>query len=332
VRLVDDLLDMSRITRNKLELRKERVELASVIHAAVDMCRPLAQAAKHEITVTLPPEPIYLDADPVRLSQVFSNLLNNACKYTEPGGHITVTGELHGSDVVVRVSDNGIGIPPDMLGRVFDMFTQVDRSLERSQDGLGIGLTLVKRLVEMHGGLVEAFSEGPGQGSAFTVLLPVLSGGEAVEHAVPSADARVPTLRRILVVDDNRDSAESLALLLTLTGNETDVAYDGHQAVAAAERFRPDVALLDIGLPKLNGLDLARRIREQPWGKGMVLVALTGWGQDDDRRRSKAAGFDHHMAKPVDLGVLMRLLAEAPRSQHAALLAARLIDGGKLDG
>ena len=330
VRLVDDLLDMSRITRNKLELREERVELASVIHAAVEICRPLVEGAKHEVIVTLPPEPIYLDADPVRLSQVFSNLLNNSCKYTEPGGHITVTAERHGSDVVVKVRDNGIGIPPDMLARVFDMFTQVDRSLERSQDGLGIGLTLVKRLVEMHDGFVEAFSEGPGRGSEFTVLLPALSVSEPVKSAVPTVDPRVTTARRILVVDDSRDSAESLVALLKLTGNETHIAYDGVQAVGAAEQFRPDVALVDVGLPKLNGLDVARRIREQSWGKDMILVALTGWGQDDDRHRSKAAGFDHHMVKPVDLAVLMKLLAETPVSQHAAL-RARFLDGGKLD-
>jgi PAS domain S-box-containing protein len=330
VRLVDDLLDMSRINRNKLELRKERVELASVINAALEMCRPLMEGAKHELIVTLPPEPIYLDADPVRLSQVFSNLLNNSCKYTEPGGHITVTAERHGGGVVVKVKDNGIGIPPDMLGRVFDMFTQVDRSLERSQDGLGIGLTLVKRLAEMHHGLVEAFSEGPGRGSEFKVLLPVLSGSEPAKSAVPTADPRMTTARRILVVDDNRASAESLVALLELTGNETHIAYDGLQAVGAAERFRPDVALLDVGLPKLNGLDVARRIREQPWGKDMILVALTGWGQDDDRHRSKAAGFDHHMVKPVDLGLLMKLLAETRVNRHSAL-RDRFLDGGKLD-
>ena len=312
VRLVDDLLDMSRITRNRLELRKERVELASVIDAAVEICRPLVEGATHKITVTLPPEPIYLDADPVRLSQVFSNLLDNACKYTEPGGRVTVIAERRGSDVVVKVTDNGIGIPPDMLGSVFDMFTQVDRSLERSQDGLGIGLTLVKRLVEMHSGTVAAFSEGPSRGSEFVVRLPVLIGNEQIKEPLPTADARVTMARRILVVDDNRDSAQSLDALLKLTGNDTHVAYDGLQAVGAAEQFRPDVALLDIGLPKLNGLEVARRIREQPWGKDMVLVAMTGWGQDNDRHRSKAAGFDHHMAKPVDFNLLMRLLAEAP--------------------
>ena len=329
-RLVEDLLDMTRITRNKLELRKEWVELASVISGAVEMCRPLVQGAKHEIVVALPPEPIYLEADPVRLSQVFSNLLNNACKYTAPGGRIGVTCERERNDVVVKVKDSGIGIPPDMLGRVFDMFAQVDRSSEGSRDGLGVGLSLVRRLVELHDGTVKAFSQGASSGSEFVVRLPVLMQSGQVATPKPTADLRMMTPRRILVVDDNRDAAESLASLLKLTGNETHVAYDGLQVVSAAELFRPDVALLDIGLPKLNGLDVARRIREHTWGEHVLLVALTGWGQDEDRIRSKAAGFDHHVVKPVDLTKLMTLLAQTPPSQHAAL-RVRLADGGKLD-
>ncbi len=310
VRLVDDLLDVSRITRNKLELRKERVELASVIHQSVEACRPMAESANHQLNVTLPQQPIYLHADPVRLAQVFSNLLNNACKYTEPGGRIWLTAERQGSDVAVQVRDTGTGIPPDKLGCIFEMFAQVDRSLERSQGGLGIGLTLVKRLVEMHDGSVEATSEGQGRGSEFVVRLPVLIERPTVKTTEPTADRLTTTARRILVVDDNTDSAASLAMLLKMTGNETVTAHDGLEAVAAAEKFRPDVVLLDIGLPKLNGYAAAVRIREQPWGKDIVLVALTGWGQDEDRRKSKEAGLDHHMVKPVDYAALMRLLAK----------------------
>jgi two-component system, chemotaxis family, CheB/CheR fusion protein len=306
VRLVDDLLDMSRISQGKLELRKERVELASVIHQAVEVCRPLAECARHELNVSLPPEPVHLHADPVRMAQVFGNLLNNACKYTEPGGRIWLTAEQQGSAMVVKVKDTGVGIPPDKLGSVFEMFTQIDRSLERSQGGLGIGLSLVKRLVEMHGGLVEACSEGPGRGSEFVVRLPILI--EKSKPKTPTAEQTPTTSQRVLIVDDNRDAATSLATLLKLTGNETHTAYDGLEAVEAAATFRPNVILLDISLPKLSGHDACRRIREQPWGKNMVLVALTGWGHDEDRRLSQEAGFDHHMIKPVDFAALTQLL------------------------
>ena len=309
-RLVDDLLDMSRISRNKLELRLERVELASVVHQSVETCRPLADCANQQVTVTLPPEPIHLHADPVRLAQVFNNLLTNSCKYTEPGGKIWLTAERHGSDVVVKVKDTGIGIPTDKLASVFEMFSQVQSALKRSQGGLGIGLTLVKRLVEMHGGTVGVTSEGSGKGCEFTVRLPLLVESPQDQKRPDSARRPQAAGLRILVVDDNRDSAASLAMLLKISGNETATAHDGIEAVAAAESFRPDVALLDIGLPKLNGHEAARRIREQPWGKSMVLVALTGWGTEEDRRQSKAAGFDHHMVKPVDFTDLMKLLAE----------------------
>jgi PAS domain S-box-containing protein len=312
-RLVDDLLDVSRISRGKIELRRERVELASVVSQAVEACRPLAESAGHEVAVTLPPEPLVLDGDPVRLAQVFGNLLNNACKYTDRGGRIGLTVERQGSDVVVRVTDNGAGIPADQLGSIFEMFTQVDETLERSQGGLGIGLTLVRRLVELHGGSVEAFSEGRGRGSEFVVRLPLLSEKpRALRRRESIGDATPAPARRILVVDDNRDSAESLALLLTLSGHQTQTAHDGLEAVEAAGQFRPDVVLLDIGLPKLNGYDACRRIREQAWGLSMVLVALTGWGQDADRRRSHEAGFDAHLVKPVDLDALRRLLIVDP--------------------
>jgi CheY-like chemotaxis protein len=307
------LLDVSRISHGRIELKPERIELASVLYQAVETCRPLSEAAKHEVIVTLPPEPIRVSADPVRLAQVFGNLLNNACKYTESGGRIELSARIESeecrpAEVVVKIKDSGVGIPPDKIESIFGMFTQVDRTLERSQGGLGIGLTLAKRLVEIHGGSVKAFSEGIGRGSEFVVRLPVLIDQQEPFEPNGHEQTVTPT-RRILVVDDNQDSAESLATLLRLSGNETYIAHDGLAAVEAAGTFRPDVVLLDIGMPRLNGRDAAKRIRDQPWGKNMVLVAITGWGQDEDRRKSKEAGFDIHMVKPVDLGLLMKLLA-----------------------
>jgi signal transduction histidine kinase/ActR/RegA family two-component response regulator len=311
VRLVEDLLDVSRITRNKLELRTRRLDLRSVIEHAVEASRPLFDQAGHTLTVTLPDDPVFLDGDPVRLAQVLGNLLTNACKYTEAGGHVWLTVARSGSEVAVSVRDSGVGIPPEMLPRVFDLFTQVDRSLERSWGGLGIGLSLVKRLVEMHAGTVTARSDGHGRGSDFEIRLPVSSGDGPVTRPASRAEVESPKAppHRILVVDDNPDSAESLARLLQHAGNETQVAQDGMEAIERAAAFRPDVILLDIGLPKLNGYDACRRIREQPWGKDMVLVALTGWGQEDDRRRSRDVGFDHHLVKPVEPGDLMKLLS-----------------------
>jgi len=309
VRLVDDLSDLSRITRNRLELRKKRVELASVIHHAVEICRPLSQCAEHEIIVTLPSEPIYLDADPTRLAQVFSNLLNNACKYTEPGGRIEVTAERQGSDVLVKVKDSGIGIPADQLTKIFDMFTQIHPSLDQSRHGLGIGLTLVKQLVELHEGMVEAFSRGPGQGSEFVVRLPFIVEATRLPQSREPKDPAATKRRRILVVDDDRDSAASLAMLLKSAGHETYTAHDGLAAVEVAEKLKPELMFLNIGLPKLNGQEVARRIRAQPWGKEIVLVALTRQAQHEDRRKSKDAGFNHHMVKPVAPAALEKLLA-----------------------
>jgi PAS domain S-box-containing protein len=310
VRLVDDLLDVSRITRGKLELRREQVQLSAVVASAVDTSRPLIDHLGHELTVTLPRQPIVVDADLTRLAQVISNLLNNSAKYTDRGGHIWLTAERQGSEVVVSVRDTGIGIAADELPRVFGMFSQVDHSLERSQGGLGIGLTLVKRLVEMHGGRVEARSKGLGKGAEFIVGLPLVVGaagrpaaGRADESAAPKSSLR------ILIVDDNRDGADSLVMLLRLMGNDTRTAYDGQEGVDVAEEFRPDVMLLDIGLPKLNGYEACRRIREQEGGKDIFLIAVTGWGQEDDRRRSADAGFDRHLVKPVDPQELMKLLA-----------------------
>ncbi len=312
-RLVDDLLDVSRITRGKIELRKERVELAAIVRSAVEASRPLIENRGHELTVTVPSQPIHLEADPTRLAQVLLNLLNNAAKYMDRAGRIWLTAERAGDEVVIRVRDTGIGIPAEMLPRIFDLFTQVDRSLERAEGGLGIGLTLVRRLVEMHGGTVEAHSEGPGRGSEFVVRLPIAGPAEDREPqgaAGGGDEAAAPAARRILVVDDNQDAAESLGMLLRALGHEVRTAHDGLEAVRAVPDFRPDVVLLDIGMPKLNGYEAARQIREQPGGAALVLVALTGWGQEEDRRLSHEAGFDHHMTKPVELADLQKLLAE----------------------
>lgn len=309
VRLVDDLLDVSRVSQGKIELRRERVELAQILRNAVESIRPAIDQARNELSVTQPPKPVFLYADSTRLEQVFANLLSNACKYGKHGGRISLAAELRNDRIEISVKDHGVGIRPDMLKKIFEMFVQADQSLERSQGGLGIGLTLVQRLVEMHEGSVTAFSDGPDRGSEFVVSLPILEETNASPETLSQEPASSP-VRRYLVVDDNRDSAESLAMWLKLTGNETQMAFDGLEAVETAATFRPDVALLDIGLPKLNGYEVARRIREQPWGKNIVLVALTGWGQEEDRRKTNAAGFNGHLVKPVDFDYLMKLLAE----------------------
>jgi PAS domain S-box-containing protein len=313
-RLVDDLMDLARINRGKIELRREQVELASVLRQAVEICRPLAETLGHTIEIDIPRQPIYLHADPVRLAQIFSNILNNACKYTKPRGRIWLTAEKKGSEASISIRDEGVGIAAEMLPLIFEMFTQADQTLERTEGGLGVGLTLVKQLVEMHGGTVAASSDGPGKGTEFVVRLPV--SAETVRATATAVPQTPPAFvgRRILVVDDNQDSAESLAILLKITGHETQLAYDGLEAVQAAEKFRPDIVLLDIGLPRLNGLEACRRIREQEWADRTILVALTGWGQEDDRQRSKEAGFDHHLVKPVDFVALLNLLASLPTS------------------
>jgi PAS domain S-box-containing protein len=307
VRLVDDLLDLNRINHDRIDLRKDEVDLALVIHHAVEAARPLAEASGHELRVSVPSEPIHVLGDATRLTQVVGNVLNNSCKYTRPGGKISLSAERCRDEAVITVRDSGIGIPRDKLRGIFEMFTQVDRSPERAQGGLGIGLALVQRLIQMHGGSVEARSAGEGQGSEFVIRLPnVIEIHSRV--ATPSV-ARPPNRPcRILIVDDNVDAASTFATLLRITGHETFMAHDGENALDAAEQHRPDVVLLDIGLPKLNGYEVARRIREQSWARGMVLVALTGWGQADDRRRSREAGFDHHLVKPVDHAALLALL------------------------
>jgi CheY-like chemotaxis protein/two-component sensor histidine kinase len=313
VRLVDDLLDASRISRGKIELRRERIELAQVVNHAVEATRLLAQAMEQDLSITLPSQPLHLHADPARMMQVVANLLSNACKFTGRRGRIRLTVEQAGPQAVLRVQDDGVGIAPDQLGRIFDMFMQVDTTLERSVSGLGIGLTLVKSLVELHGGSVEARSDGPGLGSEFVLRLPLMQEAQpALPPGKPAPDAKPTPPRRILIVDDNRDAAESLALLLSITGNQTRTAFDGLEAVEAAAAFEPDLVLLDIGLPKLNGYEACRRIRAQAWSKGTRLVALTGWGQEEDRSRASDAGFDGYMVKPVDYPALKKLLASLP--------------------
>ena len=307
VRLVDDLLDISRITHNRIELRRSRVEVASAIHQAVEGARPLAEEAGHRIEVRLPRESIYVNADPVRLAQIVGNLLNNSCKYTPAGGRISVTAERDGNEAVITVADTGIGIPPANLSSIFEMFAQIDGSIERSRGGLGIGLTLVKRLVEMHGGSIEARSEGEGQGSEFIVRMPAIIEAAAAA-TIAAAPQRTANNYRILVVDDNEDAATSLATLLQMTGHESFTAFDGPAALEAMERHRPDAVLLDIGLPGLSGYEVCRRARAQPWGSDMTLIALTGWGQEEDRQKTQDAGFDGHLVKPVEYAALVAQL------------------------
>jgi CheY-like chemotaxis protein len=312
VRLIDDLLDISRVSQNKMELRRSRVLLKDVISSAVETARPAIEEAGHEFTISLPPEPVYLDADLTRLAQVFSNLLNNSAKYTERGGRIKLAAERQGDEVSVSVRDTGLGIPANDLPRIFDMFSQVDRSIERSTGGLGIGLALVKGLVEMHGGTVTAMSAGQGKGSTFTVKLPAFERTAAPVAAVRSESEPhyAGPLRRILVVDDNRDSANSMAIMLKLMGNEVRTAHDGIEAVEAAQEFRPKAILMDLGMPRLNGYEATRQIREQTWGRQMLIIALTGWGQEADRSQSQEAGCDGHLVKPVNLSDLESLLTE----------------------
>jgi PAS domain S-box-containing protein len=317
IRLVDDLMDVSRISRGNIELRKDRIELAAAVNSAVEASRPLIEEMGHELSVTLPQQPVVVEADLTRLAQVFLNLLNNAAKYTDRRGRISLVAERQGSDVAIAVRDTGVGIPAANLPKLFEMFSQVQGTLSRSQGGLGIGLCLVKRLVEMHGGRIEARSDGPGLGSEFVVRLPV-----AVEACRPegrgleTGDVARSSLR-VLIVDDNRDSADSLSIMLKMMGNTTRTAYDGQEAVSVAGEFRPDVILLDLGLPRMSGYEACRRIREQPGGEAVVMVAQTGWGQEEDRQRTHDAGFDHHMVKPVDPQALMRLLAGLSGAKRA---------------
>jgi signal transduction histidine kinase/ActR/RegA family two-component response regulator len=307
-RLVDDLLDVSRIMRGKIELRKEKVELAAIVARAVETARPLVEGSRHQLEVSLPDEPLWLEADLVRLAQAVGNLLCNAAKYTEPGGTISLTAMCDAGEVALRVRDNGIGIAPEVMPRLFQMFMQVAPGATRSQGGLGIGLTLVKSLIEMHGGTVEARSEGLGKGSEFLIRLPTVEGPLLPEEPLTTADVGAALGRKILVVDDNADAAESLAVLLRLRGHEVQVALGGTEALEMADANMPELVFLDIGMPDIDGYEVARRLRSR-FNSGMTLVALTGWGTEQDRRRSRDAGFDHHLTKPVELAAVEAVMA-----------------------
>ena len=317
VHLVNDLLDVSRISRGKLELRRAKVELAEVLNNAIETSSPLIESRGHQLILSMPAYPIFFDADAIRIAQVFTNLLNNAAKYSEPGRRIWLTIERKDAEVVVTIKDEGIGIPIDMLSKIFEIFSQVNQPLEKSNGGLGIGLSLVKRLVELHGGRVEAKSKGPELGSEFVVHLPIqLSIDSTTDALSETAAANVqPSRYRILVADDSEDAAQSLATLLKLMGNEVCIANDGFGAVDIAESFRPNIMFLDIGMPELDGYEACRRIRQQPWGNNSLIVALSGWGTHEDKQRSRQAGFDHHVVKPIDPATLETLLASWTTSE-----------------
>jgi len=321
-RLLEDLLDVSRISHNKLELRKEKVELAELIRHAVETTRPAIEAGGHDLSLELSREPIYIEVDPVRVAQVFSNLLSNAAKYTQAGGHIRVIEERKGSDVLVTVRDNGIGISSEMLPFVFDMFSQAQRMLDRAQGGLGIGLSLARSILELHGGSIEARSDGPGKGSDFIVCFPLVVEPMVTPERSRREEIRSDTTvsRRILVVDDLKDSADSLAFLLQALGHKVRTAYDGEEAVMVASQFQPEIVLLDIGMPKQNGYEACRRIRAEEWGRSIYLVALTGWGQDGDRAKTQEAGFNAHLVKPADPSELIRLVDAVPSRSAATTI------------
>jgi len=312
VRLIDDLMDVSRITRGKIDLQKGTINLATVVTAAVETSRPLIDAANHELEILVPADELLVDGDPVRLAQVFSNLLNNAAKYTDPGGRVSIAARRENHTAVVIVSDTGIGIPADALSRVFDMFAQANARDRRSQSGLGIGLALARSLVEMHGGSIMATSEGEGKGSQFVVRLPLSRGAEA--GVTPAAAVpRVREMQRILIVDDNQDAANTLGGLLQMIGADVRVVYDGPAALEVVRTFRPSVVMLDLGMPGMDGYEVARRIRAQPDLSGTTLIALTGWGEASDRRRTREAGFQHHLVKPVDVGAMQAVLTSLPQ-------------------
>ncbi len=311
VRLIDDLMDVSRIASGKVELRKEIMDLRLAVRSAIDATKAAMESSRHHFAATMPDEPVWLNADSTRVSQVISNLLTNAARYTDPGGEISLNIERRDADVMVSVRDTGIGVPPEMLDQIFEMFAQVDQSSEKSQGGLGIGLTLVKRLTELHGGAVEVRSGGEGKGSEFLITLPLMSN-----HAGPENDAtemEAPVGRRVMVVDDNQAAAETLTAMLRLAGNDVRTAKDGVECIEMALNFRPEVILMDLGMPNMNGYEAARHIRQQEWGGEMLLVALTGWGQDRDRANTSEAGFDRHLIKPVEPSALADLFRDVSR-------------------
>jgi signal transduction histidine kinase len=318
-RLIDDLMDVSRINQGRIELRRQRVELARVLQDAVETTRPFIDECGHELALILPDQSLPLEADPTRLAQAFMNLLNNAAKYTDRGGRIELRVSAQAGEVVVSVKDNGIGLEPARLSAVFEMFSQVESALSRSRGGLGIGLSLAQRLVQMHGGTVEARSAGLGQGSEFSVRLPLVGAVEQLQQTAPDSTASpvagsAPSAAlRILVADDNRDAADTMTMLLEVMGHSVRHVNDGEAAVQAAAEFNPQIVLLDIGMPKLNGYEACRRIRAQEGGAGMIIIAITGWGQPEDRLKSEDAGFDQHLVKPVDPTALAGALAAASR-------------------
>lgn len=309
--LLDDLLDVARVSSGRLQLRRQPVDLQSAVEAAVETARPLIEARRHTLEVAMPAEPVMLDADPVRIAQIVSNLLTNAAKYTDAGGAIAVGAAVEDRRAVVRVRDNGIGLTPESAARIFDMFSQVKSALDRSEGGLGIGLALARGLAELHGGTLEAHSTGLGQGSEFVLRLPV-DAAAAVAAARPAAPAAAdaPRPRRVLLADDNADAVESLAMLLGLDGHEVRWATDGESALRLADEMRPDVAIVDIGMPGMNGYAVAEALRQRPWARELTLIALTGWGKAEDRQRAIDAGFDHHCTKPVALDALAPLLRD----------------------
>ncbi|MDB5751952.1 MAG: luxQ 3 [Ramlibacter sp.] len=311
VRLVDDLMDIARVSRGKVELRQERVALAAVVQSAVEACRPLLERARHHLSVELPAQPLWLDGDPTRLAQVLSNVMNNAAKYTPTGGRVAVRAQPVGGTVVIEVQDNGEGIRKELVGQVFDLFVQGPQTIAAAQGGLGIGLSLVRKLVELHGGVVDLHSAGPGQGTTVRITLPLAVQEEALLPAASTApDGAVDGGRRVLVVDDNVDAADSLGMLLAGGGHEIRVVHTGRAALEAAASFRPQLVFLDIGLPDLSGYDVAATLRRDHPGSGLRIVALTGWGNQQARDRSAESGFDLHLTKPVAMDVLHRLLSE----------------------
>jgi CheY-like chemotaxis protein len=313
--LLDDLLDVARITQGKLALRPESVSLVEVVGAAIEGVQPMLDGRRQTLDVHLPDNDLRFDADPLRITQVLMNLLTNASKYSGAGSHIVVEATVADSSMTLSVKDEGIGIPPEALATVFEMFSQLDSAHRRAEGGLGIGLALVKGLVELHGGQVAVKSEGSGRGSTFSVTLPLRAGACALEPVLRASEGQGAGKLRVLVADDSRDSADVLANLLELFGHEVRVAYDGRAAVTAAQAFRPDVALLDIGMPELNGYQVATRIRREAWGSNVVLVALTGWGGEHDKVDAEQAGFDRHLTKPVDTQVLQGVLDAAARGR-----------------
>jgi signal transduction histidine kinase len=328
-RLIDDLLDVSRITHGKIELHKQPVDLRALAERAMTTVRPLIEERGHALTMALAPGPLPLEADPTRVEQILVNLLNNAAKYTEHGGQITLTVRPVGTELVIEVKDSGVGLAPDMLSRIFDLFAQVENSLARSHGGLGIGLTLVKRLVELHGGRIEAQSDGLGKGSQFIVRLPkletlVTERPAVVEKPSEALRAEADQRARVLVVEDNTDTAQGMSMVLSASGYDVRAVFDGKSAIEAARVLRPHFILLDIGLPGLDGYQVARAIRGEPGTKGSVVIAVSGYAQEQDRERSRDAGFDHHLIKPVDFDALFALLGGGSGSPQPVQGAASL--------